>query len=126
MTGREIRIKDIDEAEIDTILAEDIDFEGELSFKKPLMIKGRFRGKVDAASDLFVGEQAVVEATIHASKVSSKGRVTGNITAASRVELYSTARLQGDVETPDLVVESGCVFNGNCRMRDRGKGNETA
>jgi cytoskeletal protein CcmA (bactofilin family) len=124
MTGREIHIKDIDEVEIDTILAEDIDFEGELSFKRPLMIRGRFRGKVDSPSDLYVGEQAVVEATVSAGKVSSKGRITGNITAASRVELFSTARVQGDIETPDLVVESGCAFNGNCKMRGKGKANE--
>lgn len=119
VTGREIRIKDIDEVEIDTILAEDIDFEGELTFRKPLMIKGKFRGKVDSPSDLYVGEQAVVEATIRAGKVSSKGRIIGNITAGSRVELFATSRVQGDVETPDLVVESGCVFNGSCRMRDK-------
>jgi cytoskeletal protein CcmA (bactofilin family) len=121
VTGREIHIKDIDEVEIDTILAEDIDFEGELSFKRPLMIKGRFRGKVDSLSDLFVGEQAVVEATIKAAKVSSKGRITGDVVAGSRVELFSTARMEGDLDTPDLVMESGCVYNGTCRMRAKGK-----
>lgn len=120
VTGREIRIKDIDEQEIDTILAEDIDFEGELTFRKPLMIKGKFRGRVDSPSDLFVGERAVVEATIRAGKVSSKGRITGNISAGSRVELFATARVNGDVDTPDFVVESGCVFNGNCAMREKG------
>lgn len=121
MTGREIHIKDIDEVEIDTILAEDIDFEGELSFKRPLMIKGRFRGKVDSPSDLFVGEQAEVEATIRAARVSSKGRITGDVVAGSRVELFSTARVNGDIDTPDLVVESGCVYNGTCLMRAKGK-----
>ena len=124
MTGREIHIKDIDEVAIDTILAEDIDFEGEVTFGRPLMIKGRFRGRVDTSSDLFVGEQAVVEATIRAYRVSSKGRITGDITAVSRVELFSTARVQGDIETPDLVMESGCVYNGACRMHVAGKSNE--
>ena len=121
MTGREIHIKDIDEVAIDTILAEDIDFEGEVTFGRPLMIKGRFRGRVDTPSDLYVGEQAVVDATIRASKVSSKGRITGNISALQRVELFSTARVQGDIDTPDLVMESGCVYNGTCRMHPPGK-----
>ena len=46
----EVRIKDIDEHEIDTVLAEDIDFEGHLTFKKPLMIKGKFKGEITSTS----------------------------------------------------------------------------
>ena len=42
---RDVRINQIDENEIDTILAEDIDFTGALTFKKPLMIKGNFKGE---------------------------------------------------------------------------------
>ncbi len=112
----EVRIKDIDEHEIDTILAEDIDFEGRLTFKKPLMIKGKFKGEIKSTSALFIGEKAHVEATTEADVVSSKGRHTGNILGRSRVELYSTARVDGDVTTPDFVMESGCKFNGYCNM----------
>ncbi len=54
----EVRIKDIDEHEIDTILAEDIDFEGHLTFKKPLMIKGKFKGEIKSTSSLYIGEKA--------------------------------------------------------------------
>jgi cytoskeletal protein CcmA (bactofilin family) len=112
----EVRIKDIDEHEIDTILADDIDFEGQLTFKKPLMIKGKFKGEIRSESALYVGEKAVVEAKIESSLVSSKGRIKGDITGHSRVELSSTAHVDGDISTPDFVVESGCKFNGHCNM----------
>ncbi|HTP60379.1 MAG TPA: polymer-forming cytoskeletal protein [Spirochaetia bacterium] len=112
----EVRIKDIDEHEIDTILAEDIDFEGRLTFKKPLMIKGKFKGEIKSTSALYIGEKAYVEATTEADIVSSKGRHKGDILGHSRVELFSTARVDGDIATPDFVVESGCKFNGNCSM----------
>jgi len=112
----EVRIKDIDEHEIDTILAEDIDFEGRLTFKKPLMIKGKFKGEIKSTSALYIGEKAYVEATTEADVVSSKGRHKGDILGHSRVELFSTARVDGDIATPDFVVESGCRFNGNCSM----------
>jgi len=112
----EVRIKDIDEHEIDTILAEDIDFEGHLTFKKPLMIKGRFKGEIRSTSALYIGEKAMVEATTEAGIVSSKGTHKGNIVGHSRVELFSTARVDGDITTPDFVVESGCTFNGTCTM----------
>jgi cytoskeletal protein CcmA (bactofilin family) len=112
----EIRIKDIDEHEIDTILAEDIDFEGHLTFKKPLMIKGKFKGEIKSTSSLYIGEKAYVEAATEAGIVSSKGRHKGNIVGHARVELFSTAQVDGDITTPDFVVESGCKFNGNCNM----------
>jgi cytoskeletal protein CcmA (bactofilin family) len=112
----EVRIKDIDEHEIDTILAEDIDFEGTLTFKKPLMIKGKFKGEIKSTSTLHIGEKALVEATTEAAVVSSKGTHKGNIVGHSRVELFSTAQVEGDITTPDFVVESGCRFNGLCNM----------
>jgi cytoskeletal protein CcmA (bactofilin family) len=112
----EVRIKDIDEHEIDTILAEDIDFEGTLTFKKPLMIKGKFKGEIKSTSTLHIGEKAFVEATTEAAIVSSKGTHKGNIVGHSRVELFSTAQVEGDITTPDFVVESGCKFNGLCNM----------
>lgn len=118
----EVRIKDIDEHEIDTILADDIDFEGQLTFKKPLMIKGRFKGEIRSESALHVGEKAVVEARVESNLVSSKGRIKGDIIGHTRVELFSTAQVEGDIATPDFVVESGCKFNGHCNMSGQKKG----
>ncbi|MFW5747798.1 MAG: bactofilin family protein, partial [bacterium] len=63
----EITIQSIDESEIDTILAEDIDFDGTLSFSDPLMVKGKFVGEIKASGDLYIGKDAVVEAQIEAN-----------------------------------------------------------
>jgi cytoskeletal protein CcmA (bactofilin family) len=115
-TMAEVRIKDMDEHEIDTILAEDIDFEGHLTFKKPLMIKGKFKGEIKSSSSLYIGEKAFVEAKTEADIVSSRGMHKGDIVGHTRVELFSTAQVEGDISTPDFVVESGCKFNGYCNM----------
>jgi len=118
---RDVRIDKLDESEIDTILAEDIDFSGVLTFQKPLMIKGVFQGEIKASSDLYIGEKAVVKAKIEANTVSSKGRIEGDVLAHARVEFFSTASMLGDLDTPELVMESGCQFNGRCTMkRDTG------
>ena len=120
----DVRINKVDENEIDTILAEDIDFEGVLSFEKPLMIKGRFRGEISASGDLYVGPEAVVEARIEADLVSARGCIKGDITAHRRVDLYATATVTGDIVAPNLEMEGGCRFNGQCRMespREEGK-----
>jgi cytoskeletal protein CcmA (bactofilin family) len=114
----DVRIKKLDENEIDTILADDIDFQGVLSFDKPLMIKGKFRGEIKASGDLYIGQDALVEATIEANLVSARGEIRGDVIARSAVELYATAKVTGDIVTPSLEIEGGCRFNGHCRMED--------
>lgn len=113
----DINIKSIDEEDIDTILADDIDFTGKMSFKDPLMIKGKVKGVITASGDLYVGENAVVEAKIKANLVSLKGKITGNIEASSGVELFATASVDGDITAPNIEMERGCRFNGICTMK---------
>lgn len=86
------------------------------------MVKGTFQGEIKASSDLIIGEKAVVKAKIEAGTVSSKGRIEGDVVAHARVEFFSTASMVGDLVTPDLVMESGCQYNGRCTMkRERGE-----
>lgn len=112
----EIHIKGVDERELDTVLAEDIHFTGELNFNKPLMIKGYFRGDIKASSDLYVGENALVEARVQARVIILRGHIKGNITALEKIELSSTARVDGDMMAPQIVMEVGARFNGICSM----------
>lgn len=114
----ELRIKNIEESEIGTVLAEDIEFEGELTYEGTLLIKGRFTGEIRSDGDLFIKDSAVVEASITAGRVAVHGRLKGDVRAGRRLELFETSRLEGSIDTPDLVMQSGCRFNGTCRMTD--------
>ncbi len=104
------------DSEIDTILGDDIVFRGKLSFKDSLKINGTFKGKIDTSGHLVVGASADVDADIEAKTVSVEGRLRGNVNAAARIDITRTARLTGDIKTPDLQIESGSHFSGNCIM----------
>jgi cytoskeletal protein CcmA (bactofilin family) len=112
----DLRIRNIDESTLQTVLAEDIEFDGELYFSEPLLIKGSVKGTISSDTDLYVHDGAVVDATVQARKVSVKGEVHGDIRALERLELFATARITGNVHAPDLIVQSGCLLNGSCRM----------
>lgn len=112
----EIDLRQVDERELDTILAEDIHFTGVLSFSEPLMIKGYFRGEIQSTSDLYIGERALVEAKIHANRISNRGHIKGNVTARSKIELFAASRIDGDITAPVIEMESGARFNGICSM----------
>ena len=113
----DIQIQITNEAEIDTIINEDIDFTGTLGFDDSLMIKGRMKGEVKAAGNFYVAENAVVEARVEANIVSVMGKVKGNIFAYERVEIFSCGHVDGDIIAPDIIMESGCSFNGICTMK---------
>ncbi|MCX7881905.1 MAG: polymer-forming cytoskeletal protein [Brevinematales bacterium] len=106
----------IDESMIDTVLADDIDFQGTMRFNKSLMIKGRFEGKIEATGHLIIGPKAVINADVKAGVVTNYGQINGNVEGLERVELLHNAKLTGDIKTPDLIIETGCMFNGNCTM----------
>jgi cytoskeletal protein CcmA (bactofilin family) len=108
--------KMVEEKDVDTVLAEDIDFSGTMKFKKSLMIKGKFDGRIDAEGHLILGPNAEVKAAIKAGVVTNYGKIIGNVEALQKIELFKGAELNGDVKTPDLIIESGCIFNGNCAM----------
>lgn len=112
--------KAIEEKDVDTVLAEDIDFSGTMKFKKSLMIKGKFDGKIDAEGHLILGNNAVVKAEIKAGVVTNYGKIVGNVEVIKKLELLKGAELNGDVKAPDLIIESGCIFNGNCSMGPQG------
>jgi cytoskeletal protein CcmA (bactofilin family) len=106
----------LDDDDYDTILSEDIDFKGMLYFEKSFLIKGKLEGNIDARGILLVDTSAEVIADIKADKVIIRGSVTGDITARQKVEVTLTGKLQGNVHAPEIQMESGCVFNGQCRM----------
>jgi cytoskeletal protein CcmA (bactofilin family) len=116
----EIHEKRVYEKNISTVLTEEIHFTGELNFTRDLMIKGDFYGTIKATGNLYIEESAYVEAEqITAGSVYVKGRVKGNITADSRVELHGTAQVTGDITAPRIVMDTGCRFDGTSRMNKK-------
>jgi cytoskeletal protein CcmA (bactofilin family) len=107
------------EDDFDTILSPDIDFSGTLNFEKPFLIQGKVSGEISARGLLVIDDSAVVNADIDASRVIIRGFVKGNVTAAEKVEVTVSGRLEGNVIAPEIFMESGCVFNGRCTMNGR-------
>lgn len=107
---------DNDEKRMTTVIAEDIHIEGTITFKTSLSIKGTLEGEINSEGLLVVGSTAKIKAGIVTKALVSQGEITGDVTASEQVVLKGTALHTGKVTTPNIVVESGCVFNGSCVM----------
>lgn len=107
-----------DESDTERWLEVDASMTGTLTFKDPvnLQINGRFDGTLDTKGNLLIGQKAQVKATIQGESIRIAGTVTGNVTATSRVELLSTARLTGRVTSPRVIMQEGAVLQGTLEM----------
>ena len=92
------------------------EFEGKLQFRDTVRIDGRFRGEISSENTLIVGESGEIEASIKSKTISISGTVDGNVTAAQKVVLHKTAKVNGDIEAPVLQMEDGAVLNGHVKM----------
>ena len=109
----------LEDDDFDTILSADINFSGTLNFEKSFLIRGKVSGEIAARGLLVIDEEAVVNANINASRVIIRGSVKGNVTAAEKVEVTITGKLIGNVTAPEIFMETGCTFNGQCTMTEK-------
>jgi cytoskeletal protein CcmA (bactofilin family) len=65
---------------------------------------------------LIIGEKAIVRAEIQTAVVLVRGEVHGRISAQSRIEAYSPAKIYGDLYSPVLVFGEGVIFEGTSHM----------
>lgn len=108
--------KEIKSAELVAFLGVNTSFEGKMTFEGVAKLDGKFDGEIFSGDALIIGETAVINAEIKVGTLIVDGQVSGNVSAASKIEIHSTGKLYGNITTPTLVVEENGVFDGNCKM----------
>jgi len=89
-------------------------FTGTFLINGSLRIDGRFEGKYLQAEQLYIGATGKIKTNINAVSVIVEGLVIGNINASSRVLLMPTAKILGDIKTPELIIQNGVILEGRC------------
>ncbi|MBL3657747.1 bactofilin family protein [Fulvivirga sediminis] len=79
-------------------------------------IEGKIIGDVKTKSKVALGQSSFVEGSILAQNAEIEGRLDGNIETTEVLILKPTAVVNGDIYTNKLIVETGAVFNGGCKM----------
>ena len=102
--------------DVNALLGKGSEFEGKLTFEGTVRIDGVFSGEIFTDDTLIIGEGARVAAQIEAGTLIIYGDVQGDARATEVIELHSPARLRGNIETPNLVIDRGVLFEGSCRM----------
>lgn len=102
-----------------------ITIKGEVSGDEDLLIEGHVDGTVNLKQhSVTIGGDGRVEANVTARLITVEGRVEGNLTAHEQVVLRASARVEGDIAAPRVVLEDGARFRGGVDMGDLSERNE--
>jgi cytoskeletal protein CcmA (bactofilin family) len=102
--------------EASTTIGEESFFEGRFAIRGSLRIDGRFEGQALMVDQLQIGPKARVKTNITATSVVVEGLIIGNVTSSRRILLLSTARVLGDIKTPELIIQDGVILEGRCTI----------
>jgi cytoskeletal protein CcmA (bactofilin family) len=105
------------QAETGSLLGQDSEFHGKLSFLGTVRIEGRFEGEVLAEGTLVVAAGGCVRGRVEVGTlIVTGGLVEAQVVARHAVELSPPGQLVGDVVTPAFHIERGAVFRGRSIM----------
>ncbi len=99
-----------------SIIGSDVVIQGNLVTGGELQVDGTIQGDVRAAA-MVIGPQGAIHGEVVAEEIIVRGRVIGPIRGV-RVQVFSSAHVDGDIVHDSLAVETGAFCQGNIRRSE--------
>lgn len=103
-------------ASASSIIGQQTEVLGDISFEGRLHINGTVRGKVSAKNDeramLTLSSSGSIHGDVHVPYIVLDGPVVGSVYAKDQIELASKAKVQGDVHYALIEMAMGAEVNG--------------
>ena len=96
-----------------TIVGESARIEGKFDIADSIEIECEIGGELSVGRKLVISEKGVVKANVHTVDAVIMGTYEGTMIATGEVEIASTGRVSGHIETDSLVIAKGGAFTGN-------------
>lgn len=94
-------------------VSQGIKIKGEVTGTEDLFVDGQVDGKITLTnSTVTVGPNATVKAEIAAREIVVRGRAEGRFTATERIQIWHSARVQGDLKCERISIEDGAELRG--------------
>lgn len=103
--------------ELSALLSAGTSLFGTLSFSGRIRIEGDFSGQLIGGDAVVIAGEAKVQGEIRARQVLVLGgSVKADIFASEAIELYLPAQVTGDLQAPEIHMDSGFRFAGTCDL----------
>lgn len=90
--------------------------EGTVHTESDIRIDGKMTGKLISKGKVIIGPSGEISGDIECQNAMIEGQFSGNLVVHELLQVKDTAKVEGDVHTSKLIVQSGSVFNVTCSM----------
>jgi len=94
------------------VLGSGLQLRGEISGEGDFHVYGRFEGEIDVSGHVIVAEAAQVDANINAASILIAGKVRGNLSATTRLDILPTGVLTGTLKAGSFSAAEGASVKG--------------
>lgn len=82
-----------------------------------LYVDGEFEGTIHSTKEVNIGKHGHISGDVFTTRLVVQGYIEGNV-SANRVEIKAHGRVNGTIESSELVIEAKGVFEGNSIVKD--------
>jgi cytoskeletal protein CcmA (bactofilin family) len=100
-----------------TSISEGTQIIGDLKVEHDLRVDGYLKGSVHVGGALVLTPTGRIEGEVVVRSAIIAGQIHGNVKGMERIVLEGKSTLVGDLQTRELVINEGAIFQGNCSMK---------
>jgi cytoskeletal protein CcmA (bactofilin family) len=90
--------------------------EGTVKSESDIRIDGIIKGSLTCNAKVIIGPSGFIEGEIKCANAVIEGKFEGSLQVTELLNVRENAKVSGDVRTNKLIVQSGAVFNVDCKM----------
>jgi len=90
--------------------------EGTIRADNDIRIDGSLIGNLQCKGKVIVGPTGVIDGDIQCQNAVIEGKFSGLLVVSELLHIKESAKVEGDVHTQKLIVQSGSIFNVSCKM----------
>lgn len=109
------------EASSRTTIGRTIQIKGDIIADEEVYIEGKIEGKIESKKSIIIGSSGFVKADLQAPIIKISGKVIGNIYASTKLDVDSTAHIEGNITAAKLSISESAYFKGSVDMSLKGE-----
>jgi len=90
--------------------------EGTVKSESDIRIDGVIKGSLNCNAKVIIGPSGFIEGDVRCANAVIEGKFEGSLQVSELLNVRENAKVSGDVRTNKLIVQSGAIFNVDCKM----------
>jgi len=91
---------------------------GDIRSNGDIRVDGMLTGSLSTKGKVVIGTTGKVNGEVYCKNSEVSGAIEGKISVGQLLNLKSSSKITGDIETFKLSIEPGAQFTGNCKMTE--------